>query len=157
MTLLAAAGADAVTVTGTQLSYALAVLLGAGTVALGLWIRHGKMLRRVLTEWELMLADWNGVADRPGVDGRPGVMVRMAAIEAQLVANGGSSLRDAVRRLEAGQRETAQQLAEVIDIASRQRAAAAAPVIQLTAGDSLTVSPAPVAAPDQTQNHASAA
>lgn len=51
--------------------------------------------------------DWRGEPDRPGVPGRPGVMERLAALEAGQVAtnkelhpNGGSSLRDAVNRVE---------------------------------------------------------
>lgn len=44
--------------------------------------------------------DWQGEPDRPGVKGRKGVMERLRAIEQELHPNGGSSLRDAVDRVE---------------------------------------------------------
>jgi hypothetical protein len=59
------------------------------------------------------LEDWNGEPDRPGVQGRPGAMARLA----QLERNSGSSLRDAVDRIEA-------QLAEVQDSARQATTAA---------------------------------
>lgn len=46
------------------------------------------------------LDDWGGEPERPGVPGRLGVMSRLDRIEAQLRPNGGSTLRDAVTRIE---------------------------------------------------------
>ena len=56
---------------------------------------------RVLKQFGDTLDDWRGEPERPGVPGRPGVMTRLAKIEAELRPNHGSSLRDAVNRIEA--------------------------------------------------------
>lgn len=65
------------------------------------WLSH--RLRRV----DDFLGDWNGEPDRPGVPGHPGVMARLdgierrvTAVEKQLHPNGGSTLADAVQRIE---------------------------------------------------------
>lgn len=55
--------------------------------------------------------DLRGEPDRPGVPGRPGVMTRLAKIEAELQPNHGSSLRDAVNRIEVA----VQQISERFD------------------------------------------
>ncbi|GAA3718370.1 hypothetical protein [Streptomyces tremellae] len=51
--------------------------------------------------------DWQGTPPRPGVPARPGVMARLDAIEHELRPNSGSSLRDAVNRVD---RRTAQAI-----------------------------------------------
>lgn len=78
----------------------------------------GVAARRIVRRVDEFLDDWRGTASRPGVDARPGVMERLGRIEdgqarvearldviehrsEQLVPNGGSSLRDDVRRLAA--------------------------------------------------------
>lgn len=45
--------------------------------------------------------DWSGEPARPGRDAVPGVMERLNQIDGTLKNNGGSSLRDAVDRIEA--------------------------------------------------------
>lgn len=47
------------------------------------------------------LDDWNGEAPRDGEVGRPGALARLGAVEKELKPNGGSTLKDAVSRLEA--------------------------------------------------------
>lgn len=79
---------------------------GAGAIWLGRVV--AKTGRAVVD----MHDDWKGEPDRPGVRGRPGVMERLDRIERELHPNGGSSLRDAVNRVEAklqGHLDTHQQ------------------------------------------------
>lgn len=51
-----------------------------------------------------------GEPDRPGIPGRPGLMVRVAHIEHEVKTNHGSSLKDAVKRVEQKQSEQGEQL-----------------------------------------------
>lgn len=44
--------------------------------------------------------DWAGEPERPGHPATPGVMERLQKIEGELKHNGGSSMKDAVRRIE---------------------------------------------------------
>ncbi len=60
-----------------------------------------------LREWREFRDDWHGVADRPGFPGHLGMPARqletekaIEAIRRELTTNGGSTLRDAVRRIE---------------------------------------------------------
>ena len=46
------------------------------------------------------LSDWSGHEERPGFPGVPGVMERINRIDGQLRNNGGSSLKDAIDRIE---------------------------------------------------------
>lgn len=103
-----------------QILAAAAILGGLGVIGRAVWWLAVKVLRPLA----LVIDDWRGEPDRPGVPGRPGVMVQLAelrtllateqlarramerrldeqaarltAIEAQLKPNGGGSLRDVV-------------------------------------------------------------
>lgn len=46
------------------------------------------------------IRDWNGESQRPGHAKTPGVMERLQKIEIELKHNGGSSIKDAVKRIE---------------------------------------------------------
>lgn len=80
---------------------------GAATAVLallGLLLRGITRIARRLDEWA---EDWQGTPRRPGVPARPGVMERLALIERQLAdietelhPNGGTSLRDALDRVD---------------------------------------------------------
>ncbi|MFE7634449.1 hypothetical protein ACFU7Z_10550 [Kitasatospora sp. NPDC057518] len=88
------------------------VLLLAGAVvtlctAAGFIWRATRSARQLAAKVEDFVDDWTGTDDRPGVPGRPGVMTRLSTIEQQLVEvqhelhpNSGSSLRDAVDRVD---------------------------------------------------------
>lgn len=54
-----------------------------------------------------------GEPDRPGVPGRPGLMERVATIEHEVKTNHGSSLKDAVKRIEGVQEEHGGKLAQL--------------------------------------------
>lgn len=56
-----------------------------------------------------------GEPDRPGVPGRPGLMVRVAHIEHEVKTNHGSSLKDAVKRVEVKQAKQGEQLDDQSD------------------------------------------
>lgn len=97
-TILAAAGGVAIIASGASGFYVLVV-------------KPGKALRKIGEAVEEFRDDWFGEPERPGVPGRPGVMVRLATIEDQLHPNHGTSLRDAVDRLERSQMRVEDTLA----------------------------------------------
>lgn len=75
--------------------------------ALGLLWRMARGVRRIVVRVDEFVDDWTGIPSRPGVAGRPGVMERLdgieeriACVEHELHPNSGSSLRDAVDRVE---------------------------------------------------------
>lgn len=77
------------------------VVVGGALVGSGRWV-----VRRVRGLGEF-LEDWRGVPARPGFPARPGVPARLesierrvAGIEKELHPNSGSTLRDAVTRIE---------------------------------------------------------
>ncbi|WP_326597740.1 hypothetical protein [Streptomyces sp. NBC_01803] len=91
---------------------------GAGVGVLGLLTLAWQLVRgavRIAARVDEVVDDWQGVPARPGVAARPGVLERISHIEervcdvadrvgrveAQLRPNGGSSLRDAVNRVDA--------------------------------------------------------
>lgn len=60
-------------------------------------------IRKIQTlgrNWEQFLTDWAGEEARPGRDRVPGVMERLNNIDGELKHNGGSSVKDAVSRIE---------------------------------------------------------
>jgi hypothetical protein len=89
----------------TAAIWATAVAAVAGVCALG-W-RILRRARHVVRRVEEFIDDWQGVEARAGVEGRAGVMARLAQIEHRVDAvvhevrpNNGSSLRDAVDRVD---------------------------------------------------------
>lgn len=103
---------------------ALQAIITAGlsiAVTSGAWAwRYGRKIGPLLKTLAQFSEDWNGVDERPGFDRRPGMAERIRAVERsaeaqgdaleavrrELVANGGGSLRDQVRRIEQAQRAT---------------------------------------------------
>jgi hypothetical protein len=57
-------------------------------------------VREAIGKWENFMVDWAGEEARSGVDRKPGVMERLYEIDGQLKNNGGSSVKDAVDRIE---------------------------------------------------------
>lgn len=75
------------------------VVMLTGVAAAARYI--GRPMRKLLQQNNEFREDWYGESARPGIDPRPGVMERLKGIEGELRPNGGSTLRDAVNRLEA--------------------------------------------------------
>ena len=80
------------------------VLLAAALVVIGKGVRWVFSTLNMVREF---LEDWRGEEARPGYHKRPGVMERLVSLEEQvntvtheLKPNSGSSLRDAVDRIE---------------------------------------------------------
>ncbi len=90
---------------------AIAILAGGASGLYVLVVRPGRKIKQIADRAEEFLGDWFGVEERPGVPGRPGVMVRLSVIEDQLHPNHGTSLRDAVDRLERSQQRVEDTLA----------------------------------------------
>lgn len=56
---------------------------------------------RSMMEWlEKFRRDWEGEPGGPGRDAVPGVMERLNRLDGELSNNGGSSLKDAIERIE---------------------------------------------------------
>ncbi|MFD8556612.1 hypothetical protein ACFV1N_04875 [Streptosporangium canum] len=89
--------------------------VAAGLVVLGGGLAVVVRLLAVIKRVHDALDDWQGEPARKGVTARPGVMERLAAIEAQLKPNGGSSTRDVVNRVEQSVRRVEDTLAVTLD------------------------------------------
>lgn len=57
-------------------------------------------LRRFVKKLDTFFSDWNGTPGRPGVPEKRGVMVRLVAIESEISYTHGSSIKDAVHRID---------------------------------------------------------
>lgn len=75
--------------------------------AIALIWRLTRGARRVLARMDEFADDWQGTPGRPGVPGHAGVMARLGGIEERLIAvehemrpNSGSSMRDAIDRVD---------------------------------------------------------
>jgi hypothetical protein len=89
-----------------------------GTV-LGAWFLFARLItplvKRVnglINAVESFVRDWSGTPAEPGRDRTPGVMERLNDIDGQLKNNGGSSVKDAVDRIEIRVSEIDDRLAE---------------------------------------------
>lgn len=92
---------------GTDLETMLAVGVSLTVIVGGLAGAWRKWAGPFIRKIGYFLDDWNGEPARPGFDGRPSVPVRLEAIEREqrrvsheVQTNSGSSLKDAVKRLE---------------------------------------------------------
>ena len=120
--------------------------LGALVLAVFLGAAGWKYLRPPTKGLNHFLEDWNGDADRPGVPGRPGVMVRfqhleewtakygplMDRLDHEMHPNSGGSLADSVNRTE-------RKLDDHIEVCN------AAPVTAPPAQTNITVTTVPTA------------
>lgn len=74
-------------------------ILGLTQVVLPLY----RKVNRLFDTWSSFVRDWNGEPEEPGREAVPGVMQRLNKLDGELSHNGGSSLKDAVDRLEKNQ------------------------------------------------------
>lgn len=79
---------------------AAGIVLGVVSSALVLGGLIGRPLRKLARQNDEFREDWYGTPARPGRSPVPGVPERLALIEKELKPNSGSSLRDAIGRLE---------------------------------------------------------
>lgn len=89
-----------VTLSAAAVWASIGAFLGMVVTAVTAFTMIGRPVRKMMVGWRLMMEDWHGEADRPGVPGRPGIMVRMASFDHELRTNTGSTLRDAIKRIE---------------------------------------------------------
>lgn len=110
-----------VVITGQQIVAAGAFLLGWGVTTVAWSFKYGRKLGPLIKFLGEFRGDWLGIADRPGFPGHPGMAERMyrteerqahqderlqhlvaamAVVQRELLTNGGSSLRDAIVRIE---------------------------------------------------------
>ena len=61
-----------------------------------------KRIKEIGKNLDNFIEDWHGTSAREGRGGVPGVMHRLNNIDGQLTHNGGSSIKDAVERIESG-------------------------------------------------------
>ena len=110
----------------------------AGALVLALIVGIGWLARKVwpvVVKVKDFLDDWNGEPARPGAPARPGIGARLDHqrdhlqaledaldyLQAQMKTNGGSTLRDAIDRIDAGQRSQVRTLEEHIEISQADR------------------------------------
>lgn len=108
----------AIVIDTAQLTTLITAIVSVGaTSAVWAW-KYGKRIGPLLRTLAQFGEDWNGVDARPGYARRPGVAERIYSVEQtsaaqgealemirrELVANGGGSLRDQIRRIEQAQR-----------------------------------------------------
>jgi hypothetical protein len=86
---------------------AVAAAIVGIAAAIGVSIRTGVWLAKSVRRVTDFLDDWNGEAARPGYPARKGVPERLSTmedrlgrVEGQMRPNGGSTLRDAVDRID---------------------------------------------------------
>jgi len=61
-----------------------------------------KRIKEIGKNLDNFIEDWHGTPAREGRDAIPGVMQRLNNIDGELTHNGGSSVKDAVQRIESG-------------------------------------------------------
>jgi hypothetical protein len=76
----------------------VAITIVGGTVGFFRWI--SRRIRQFEGKWDLFMRDWQGEAPAPGRDAVPGVMERLNKIDGELKHNGGSTMKDAIKRIE---------------------------------------------------------
>lgn len=83
-----------------QIDAIIGIVLAVGGVIVGVfrWVYHwSKTFDR---KWDMFMRDWAGEPAAPGRDAVPGVMARLNNIDGELKHNGGSTMKDAMKRVE---------------------------------------------------------
>lgn len=57
-------------------------------------------IHAIMDGWDTFIRDWSGEPAQPGRSAVPGVMERLNRIDGELKRNGGSSMKDAINRVE---------------------------------------------------------
>ena len=83
-----------------QIAAAVGTVLGAFFLIARVFFPMIKAAKRVIDQVDEFMEDWKGIEHRDGRAGTPGVMERLNKIDGELSHNGGSSIKDAVDRIE---------------------------------------------------------
>ena len=79
---------------------AIIAIGGAGTVVWKIFKPLVTQTKKLIHSLDKFTEDWFGTEPSPGRDAVPGVMARLNNIDGELKHNGGSTMKDAMRRLE---------------------------------------------------------
>lgn len=82
--------------TSTLIVAITGALLGLRSIILPVW----KRFKLFMDKWDMFMTDWEGEPARKGRGRIPGVMERLNKLDGELSHNGGSSIKDAVKRIE---------------------------------------------------------
>jgi hypothetical protein len=85
-----------------QIFAAIGTVLGAAVLFGKIILPFFKRISKWMHTWEDFMEDWFGEETRAGRSRTKGVMERLNEIDGELKNNGGSSLKDAVDRIESG-------------------------------------------------------
>lgn len=97
------------------LTWAAAIIAigGAATVVWKITKPIVVQTKKLLNSLDKFTDDWFGSAALPGRDAIPGVMERLNNIDGELKHNGGSTMKDALKRLESSGKERDETLANI--------------------------------------------
>lgn len=84
------------------MSSSIAIVIGAWFAISKLIAPAVKRIKEIGQNLDNFIEDWHGTPARDGRDAVPGVMDRLNKIDGELTHNGGSSVKDAVARIESG-------------------------------------------------------
>jgi hypothetical protein len=77
------------------------ITVGSALGMLGMVLKRlYKRVQEFMDNWDQFHRDWAGEAAMPGRSAVPGVMERLNRIDGELKRNGGSSMKDAINRVE---------------------------------------------------------
>lgn len=96
----------------TGIAASIGTILGSWFLIARLLVPLFKRTKGLFETWEMFIRDWAGEEAGPGRDRVPGVMERLNEIDGQLKNNGGSSVKDAVDRIEIRVNEIDDRLSE---------------------------------------------
>lgn len=84
------------------LNIASAIIVAGGAVGViwGLVRPLARKVKGMMHSLDMFILDWFGSEEAPGRDAVPGVMERLNNIDGELKHNGGSTMKDAMKRIE---------------------------------------------------------
>lgn len=84
----------------TGIAASIGTIIGAWFLIVKLIAPLFRRTKKLFDTWESFITDWAGSEAAPGRDAVPGVMERLNRIDGELQHNGGSSMKDQLKRLE---------------------------------------------------------
>lgn len=74
-----------------------------------------RKVKKFSSGWDDFMRDWKGEEPEPGRDKSPGVMERLNNIDGEFKKNSGSTLKDAIARIEGKLDESDEQMSRIED------------------------------------------